>query len=233
MMLQSHLSLSCGPRGGVPGLVTVPGFTVPNARTWHQRRPDGRRHVQWRCPTATPPQSPAGAVAPDLPGTCTPDPNIAAWELLRDFTLKEFRGIAQAPYLSSAASRQRLREALKLAYSDPSVPAGWLGAGHPDVEVLLGVVASDVKFAARAYRDWCEELQLELVKPDSRVDGVVDAMQVRGGVYLKYNSKTKLCYVSRYDGKDRGVLIQLGQLQLGHFPLGFFDEAMSKPPPSF
>ncbi len=44
---------------------------------------------------------------------------------------------------------------------------------------------------------------------------------------------SQVCYVSRYDGKDRGVLIQLGQLQLGHFPLGFFDEAMSKPPPTF
>lgn len=44
---------------------------------------------------------------------------------------------------------------------------------------------------------------------------------------------SQVCYVSRYDGKDRGVLVQLGQLQLGHFPLGFFDEAMSKPPPNF
>jgi hypothetical protein len=39
--------------------------------------------------------------------------------------------------------------------------------------------------------------------------------------------------VSRYDGKDRGVLIQLGELQLGHFPLGFFDEARQNPPPPF
>ncbi|GIL91179.1 hypothetical protein Vretifemale_18880 [Volvox reticuliferus] len=102
-----------------------------------------------------------------------------------------------------------------------------------DSEVLLGVVASDVKFAARAYRDWCEELGLPLVMPNSRVDGVSSAMQLRGGVYLKYNSKTQLCYVSRYDGRDRGVLLQLGQLQLGHFPLGFFDEGMTKPPPMF
>lgn len=43
----------------------------------------------------------------------------------------------------------------------------------------------------------------------------------------------QLCYVSRYDGRDRGVLLQLGQVQLGHFPLGFFDEDMAKPPPSF
>ncbi|KXZ54329.1 hypothetical protein GPECTOR_5g412 [Gonium pectorale] len=156
----------------------------------------------------------------------------AAWEILRDFTSKEFRGVAQDPYLSSAAKRQRLMAALKLVYAQPHPPAGWLGP-ESDMEVLLGVVASDIQYAARAYRDWCEELGLPLIPPNSRVDGVANPMQLRGGVYLKYNSKTQLCYVSRYDGRDRGVLIQLGQLQLGHFPLGFFDEAMAKPPPGF
>ncbi|GIL91178.1 hypothetical protein Vretimale_18822 [Volvox reticuliferus] len=170
-------------------------------------------------------------VAADLPSTSTAQ-REAAWELLKDFTLKEFRGAAQEPYLSSPAKRQRLREALKIAFSGPYPPAGWMGPSD-DSEVLLGVVASDVKFAARAYRDWCEELGLPLVMPNSRVDGVSSAMQLRGGVYLKYNSKTQLCYVSRYDGRDRGVLLQLGQLQLGHFPLGFFDEGMTKPPPMF
>ncbi len=40
------------------------------------------------------------------------DATRAAWELLQDFTRKEFRGVAQEPYLSSPAARQRLREAL-------------------------------------------------------------------------------------------------------------------------
>ncbi|GIL58931.1 hypothetical protein Vafri_13941 [Volvox africanus] len=175
----------------------------------------------------------AGSItsATDLPTTSTTERD-AAWELLRDFTLKEFRGAAQEPYLSSPAKRQRLREALKIAFSGQYPPAGWMGPSA-DSEVLLGVVASDIKFAARAYRDWCEELGLQLVVPNSRVDGVSSAMQLRGGVYLKYNSKTQLCYVTRYDGRDRGVLLQLGQLQLGHFPLGFFDEGMKKPPPTF
>ena len=39
------------------------------------------------------------------------------------------------------------------------------------------------------------------------------------------------CQLSRYYGRDRGVLLQLGQQQLGHFPLGLFDEAMANPPP--
>ncbi|KAG2487202.1 hypothetical protein HYH03_014176 [Edaphochlamys debaryana] len=183
----------------------------------------GRTHATG--PSASPP------VAGNVPNTAVADLE-AAWETLRDFTLKEFRGVAQEPYLSSPAKREKLRAALLLAYRQPYPAAGWTGPG-PDTEVLLGVVASDVKFAARAYRDWCDELGLELVRPASRVEGMEDAMQLKGGVYLKYNSKTKLCYVTRYDGKDRGVLVQLGQLQLGHFPLGFFDEALSKPAPSF
>ena len=40
-----------------------------------------------------------------------------------------------------------------------------------------------------------------------------------------------MCYVSRYDGRERGVLVSLGQEQLGHFPLGLFDETMAKPQP--
>ena len=41
----------------------------------------------------------------------------------------------------------------------------------------------------------------------------------------------QVCYVILYQGRDRGVLVQLGTQQLGHFPLGMHDEAMSKPPP--
>ena len=41
----------------------------------------------------------------------------------------------------------------------------------------------------------------------------------------------QLCYVSRYDGSFRGVLINFGQEQLGHFPLGLFDEHMKQPAP--
>jgi hypothetical protein len=48
---------------------------------------------------------------------------------------------------------------------------------------------------------------------------------------VKYNSATGLCYASRYEGRDRGVLVQLGQAQVGHLPLGLLDEAMANPPP--
>lgn len=41
----------------------------------------------------------------------------------------------------------------------------------------------------------------------------------------------QLCYLSPYQGKDRGVLVQLGQYQLGHFPLGLWDEQRVNLPP--
>lgn len=41
----------------------------------------------------------------------------------------------------------------------------------------------------------------------------------------------QLCYVSAYESRDKGVLVQMAQEQLGHFPLGLFDEAMKNPEP--
>ncbi|WPT10984.1 hypothetical protein PSENEW3n2_00002156 [Picochlorum sp. SENEW3] len=38
------------------------------------------------------------------------------------------------------------------------------------------------------------------------------------------------CTISSYSGNDRGVLVQLGTLQIGHLPLGLLDEAMANPP---
>jgi hypothetical protein len=55
--------------------------------------------------------------------------------------------------------------------------------------VLLGVVASDARLAARALRDWCGALGLEYAPPQSRVEGVESAADVAGSVYVKYNSK--------------------------------------------
>ena len=48
---------------------------------------------------------------------------------------------------------------------------------------------------------------------------------MQGPVYLKYNAATEQCYATRYDGRDRGVLLTLGQSLVGHLPLGLFDGA--------
>ena len=50
-------------------------------------------------------------------------------------------------------------------------------------------------------------------------------------MYIKHNASTGVCYVSQYEGRDRGVLVQLGQRQVGHLPLGLLDEDMSSPAP--
>lgn len=49
---------------------------------------------------------------------------------------------------------------------------------------------------------------------------------------MQCNAATGLCYATKYDGRDRGVLVQLGQRQLGHLPLGLHDEGMARPPPA-
>jgi hypothetical protein len=41
----------------------------------------------------------------------------------------------------------------------------------------------------------------------------------------------QVCYVTQYSGSFRGVLVTFGQEQVGHFPLGLFDEAMAAPAP--
>jgi len=44
--------------------------------------------------------------------------------------------------------------------------------------------------------------------------------------------RQQACYVSVYQGNERGVLVQIGQKQLlGHFPLGLWDEEQSNPLP--
>jgi len=161
----------------------------------------------------------------------TPADTTAAWQLLKSFTLQEFKGLAR-PLIATADQRSKLRQALLTAYSQPYIPDGWNPAISKTPDVLLGIMASDSRLAVRALRDWCQALGLPYAVPDSRVAGVDSIAAVQGSVYIKYNSTTQQSYLTLYQGRDRGVLVQLGQAQLGHFPLGFFDEQMSSPPPA-
>lgn len=54
----------------------------------------------------------------------------------------------------------------------------------------------------------------------------------KGSVYIKYNAVSQQCYVTHYNGKDRGVLLTLGGTLVGHLPLGLFDESMLQAAPS-
>jgi hypothetical protein len=177
----------------------------------------------------------------------------AAWQLLQDFTLKQFKGLAQ-PMVATKAARDKLRAAVLLAYSSPHPPANWMSA--EETGLLMGITASEARLAVRALRDWCQALDVPFFLPDVRSsDGssstsssgsegpTADASNatpssssslaaVRGPVYLKYNSKTALCYVTPFRGNDKGVLVQLGQVQVGFLPLGLWDEGMTQPPPA-
>ena len=47
-----------------------------------------------------------------------------------------------------------------------------------------------------------------------QVQGAATVAAVRGPVYIKYNAAAAACYLSGYEGRDCGVLLQLGQVWL-------------------
>ena len=93
---------------------------------------------------------------------------------------------------------------------------------------MLGIVASDIRLAVRSLRDYSMALGLDFILPTSRIASAPTLPSIKTSVYIKYNSKTKLCYVTGYEGRDRGVLVTLGTAQVGHLPLGMFDEEMKQ-----
>ena len=66
-----------------------------------------------------------------------------------------------------------------------------------------------------------------------QVEGNSVITSLRGSVYIKYNAVSQQCYVTQYNGKDRGVLLTFGGTLVGHLPLGLFDESMLQAAPSF
>lgn len=150
-----------------------------------------------------------------------------------------------------------MRDALLEVAGTPREDIGW---DPRQANIIFGIVSSDIRLAVRALRDYTDVFGVPFevpevrgsvrAKPDkkstdisvvihprkrlwpqSRVPGA-SVTQIKGGVYVKYIVASKTCYASAYNGKDRGVLVQLGQEQVGHFPLGLFDEEMSKAPPT-
>jgi hypothetical protein len=150
------------------------------------------------------------------------------WALLLEFTKLDATGSSQS-MLNSPLRRTSLKNALLNAIKQPYTPAAWNPA-TPDI--LLGVLSSDVRLAVRSLRDYCKALEIPFIPPKSRVPGVEAASMITGGVFIKYNLQSRSCYTTRYEGKDRGVLVTLGQEQVGHLPLGLFDEEMKELPPS-
>ena len=92
---------------------------------------------------------------------------LQAWELLRKFTKAEARDSATL-YLDSASERQHLRDALETVAQHPLPGIGW-DPGAAERDLLVGVLASDVRLAVRALRDWTQALHVPFVVPTSRV----------------------------------------------------------------
>lgn len=198
-----------------------------------------------------------GSVQPDgkrrvvVPCSCQSDKNadlrpleegVASWQLLEDFTREEFAGRAAAKYLSTRESRQNLKQAFLQAARTPHPSSGWSPMDHrsgADCEssssqgvILLGIVASDVRYAIRSLRDYCNALNIPFVAPVPRgMSPVPKVPAIVGPVYIRYNSSTGQCTITTYSGRDRGVLVQFGSIQVGHLPLGLLDEDMSQPAP--
>eukprot|EP00890_Picochlorum_soloecismus_P002793 jgi/Picsp_1/3514/NSC_06352-R1_hypothetical protein CHLNCDRAFT_133204 [Chlorella variabilis] len=167
----------------------------------------------------------------------------ASWQTLEDFTREEFAGRAATKYLSTRESRHDLKEAFLKAARTPHPSSGWSpmldqassGTDHQGSSqgvILLGVVASDVRYAVRSLRDYCNALNIPFVAPVPRgMTPVPKVPAIVGPVYIRYNSSTGQCTITTYSGRDRGVLVQFGSIQVGHLPLGLLDEDMSQPEP--
>ncbi|KAK9840842.1 hypothetical protein WJX81_008459 [Elliptochloris bilobata] len=131
--------------------------------------------------------------------------------------------------MDSAGKRATLRDALLTVAAAPHAACSWDPRVRPS-GVLLGVLASDVRLAVRALRDFCAALDTEFLLPQPDAAGATLAA-MSGPIYVKLNAAARTCRAAQYAGRERGVLVQLGACQVGHLPLGLFDEAMAAPAP--
>ena len=166
-------------------------------------------------------------VFPCMDGTATAELEHS-WNYLRDYTKKDARGLGRLNIDSK--DRQALRQALLTVASQP-----WPQASYsPDQEsrsILIGVMSSDIRLAVRSLRDYCFALELPFLLPESMITTAPILSSIKGPVYIKYNLQSRKCYVTAYQGRDRGVLLNFGLEQVGHLPLGLWDESMVIAPP--
>lgn len=136
-----------------------------------------------------------------------------AWELLEEYTAKDFQGLAH-DMRGTKPQRDKLRDALRTVLSQRNLERGW----EPEQpQVLLGILCSDVRLGIRALRDWSSATGIQFVVPTSQVTpaygmkadkllesrlSVGDAFlqvsgvpvpRICGPVYIKFNSNTQVC----------------------------------------
>ncbi|GAQ80584.1 hypothetical protein KFL_000570310 [Klebsormidium nitens] len=144
-----------------------------------------------------------------------PEVVTASWELLRAFDKNDARGESQ-PSLATEESRAALRDAVLVASRAAEI--------NEQASPLLGICASSVADGVRALREWTAALNTTMSMPVSKEDGQADITKIDTPVYIKYNARSLFCYLTQYTGKYRGVIVQLGQQQVGHLPLSLFQD---------
>jgi hypothetical protein len=132
-------------------------------------------------------------------------PLESALTLLRQFTCLDLLSQAPRPDVAS------VREALLLVRD------------HSDYQIF-GICAETTAEAIAALHAYLQALDYA-EKP-------IPAMAVEGPVYLKFNPKTQLCYLDRYTGDYRGVLVSCQSAydgdvneMFGHLPLDLWEGA--------
>ena len=161
--------------------------------------------------------------------------NNNPWKLLEEFTRADFRRNTSS-YLATRDARQTLRDAFFHATTHKNDDINWNPETSP---ILLGILSSDVRLAIRSLRDYTGAMNADFVLPEVHTttttsntnDTPSSVASMRGSVYIRYRKQqeTIQCTITPYTGNDRGVLVQFGNLQVGHLPLGLIDEDMKTP----
>lgn len=149
------------------------------------------------------------------PLTCTHEDLAvldAAWEILEEFNKNDVKGLQQ-PSLESSDGVFALGASIVAAVEASRAQEGCLP--------LLGICADNSKEALTALQHWTAALSCDFYMPQV-LDSKHNLNTLPGPVYIKYNAHSKASYVQAYTGKFRGVIVQVGQKQVGHLPLSLF-----------
>ena len=90
---------------------------------------------------------------------------LQAWALLRDFNKHDVRGTSSA-MTADRQQRRSLKDALLCIRRHAAPDVAWDPA---DPDLLLGILATDIRLGVRALRDWTQAMEVTFTLPDSRV----------------------------------------------------------------
>ena len=175
--------------------------------------------------------------APSQPLTLT-----ETWDILDAFSARSFRRASQ-PLLENDAGRALLRAALVAAVQEQlrmgSISSAPQQQEHQQPPVMFGVCASSggaARFALERYThfvlDACADitssssfssaLRQYTSEPELRlIDNVTSVAEYMAPTFIKFAPGLHY-YATPLPGQDRGVIMQIGDRQCSHLPLGLF-----------